>query len=103
MVDDERERDDIRGPAADPRVEAGIDHLQTAATELIGAARAFLDVIEEVVTDRDRMTGAAESLGAVAEAVVRGARRAGLDRSPSGAPADPPEERPSNVQPIKVS
>lgn len=51
-----------------------VEHLQTAARELVAAARSFLDVVEEVVEDPDRLSGAAtsvvdllrEGLGAVA-------------------------------------
>lgn len=33
------------------RADEGLEHLQTAANEMIKAARAFLDVAEELVTD----------------------------------------------------
>ena len=37
----------------------GVEHLQAAARELLLAARSFLNVVEEVVEDRDRLAGAA--------------------------------------------
>ena len=43
----------------DPRAADGVEHLQAAARELLLAARSFLDVVEEVVEDRDRLTSAA--------------------------------------------
>ncbi len=40
----------------------GVEHLQAAARELLLAARSFLDVVEEVVEDRDRLAGAASGV-----------------------------------------
>ena len=40
----------------------GVEHLQAAARELLGAARAFLDVIEDVVEDSDRLSAAADTV-----------------------------------------
>lgn len=42
-------------------VSDGMEHLQTAARELVAAARSFLDVVEQVVEDDQRMAGAASS------------------------------------------
>ena len=61
----------------EPRAQDGIDHLQRAALELIAAARAFLDVAEDVVDDRDRFTEAAGT--------VSGPRRLGDGGRPSAA------------------
>jgi len=49
----------------DPRAAEGVEHLQGAARELLKAARSFLDVIEEVVEDPERLTGAASGLADV--------------------------------------
>jgi hypothetical protein len=46
----------------DRRSAEGVEHLQAAARELLGAARAFLDVVEDVVEDSDRLNGAAATL-----------------------------------------
>jgi hypothetical protein len=46
----------------DPRTADGVEHLQAAARELLLAARSFLDVVEEVVEDRDRLAGAASGV-----------------------------------------
>ena len=43
----------------DDRGAEGVEHLQAAARELLLAARSFLNVVEEVVEDRDRLAGAA--------------------------------------------
>lgn len=60
----------------DERAAEGMDHLQTAAREMIDAARAFLDVAEEYIEDRDRLGRAAEVVGRVADAAGRTAREA---------------------------
>ena len=83
----ERARSEARSGAADgpdaatgdPRVDAGIDHLQTAARELIGAARAFLDVVDDLVSDREKLVDVAAAVGSWADAAARGARHAGVD------------------------
>ena len=45
-----------------PELSEGIDHLQRAARELVAAARSFLDVVEQVVEDDERLSGAASSI-----------------------------------------
>lgn len=65
--------------SSDPRVDAGIGHLQTAAMELIGAARAFLDVVEDLVSDDDKVHDMVAAVGAVAEQAARGVEHSGLD------------------------
>jgi hypothetical protein len=69
----------------DDRAGEALDHLQTAALELIHAARAFLDVAEDVVTDRDKVADVVEVLGSVADAAARAARgeplRGGRERA----------------------
>ncbi|KLR62647.1 hypothetical protein IMCC26207_102140 [Actinobacteria bacterium IMCC26207] len=47
---------------ADSRSAEGIEHVQRAAREMIKAARSFLDLVEEVVDDPDRITEAAASV-----------------------------------------
>ena len=46
----------------DNRSAEGVEHLQAAARELLLAARSFLNVVEEVVEDRDRLAGAASGV-----------------------------------------
>lgn len=43
------------------RARQGVEHLQAAAVEVIGALRAFLDVAEEVVRDPAAAAGMAAS------------------------------------------
>lgn len=77
--EDDEPRRSADGLAAD-----GVDHLQRAAREVIGAARSFLDAVEEMVDDRDRLSGAAERIaGVVSDLVDRSAAR-----SPWGDPDD---------------
>jgi hypothetical protein len=68
----------------DDRTAEGLEHLQTAAREMIEAARAFLDVVDDFVGDDEKVASVAEAFGSIA----RGARRAAQDRSwtndPSG-------------------
>ena len=70
----------------DERLAKGIDHLQVAAQELIAAARAFLDVIEDVVADKERVSAAVDAVGAFARGAARAAAEgAGFgDDDPAG-------------------
>ena len=73
-AESEAERDDGASGADGAEHSPAVEHLQTAARELVAAARSFLDVVEEVVEDPERLSGAAtsvvdllrEGLGAVA-------------------------------------
>ncbi len=77
----------------DPRVQAGLDHLQRAAQEVIAASRAFLDVAEELVEDPRAAGGLMDLFGSVA-AMARMPR-------PRHQPDDGDDEPP--VQRIPVS
>ena len=94
----------------DERANQGLDHLQTAALEMIHAARAFLDVAEEVVTDQDKVAEIVHVLGSVADAATRAARgeplRGGRDRAgddASGQDVDGPDDGAGGVQHIPVT
>lgn len=78
----------------DDRAAEGIDHLQAAALEMVQAARAFLDVVEEFVSDRDKVADVVAVVGSMAEAAGRAAR--------SGPPTRAPDDD-DRVQPIRVS
>jgi hypothetical protein len=54
------------------RTAEGVEHLQAAARELLSAARAFLDVVEDVVEDSDRLSGAASSVADLVRATLGG-------------------------------
>ena len=51
----------------------GVAHLQAAAREMLAAGRSFLDAIEDVVEDNDRMagvmTGVTDLLGQITDTV----------------------------------
>lgn len=82
----------------DDRASRAVDHLQTAAMEMIEAARAFLDVVEDVVSDRDKVADVVATVGNVADAAARAARRGdGAMRPNRSAPAD------DGIQHIEVS
>ncbi len=53
------------------RADEGLEHLQTAAEELIAAARAFLDVADDIVRD----PGTAKAVLGLFETVADAAKR----------------------------
>lgn len=63
----------------DSRLEDGVEHLQVAAHEMLAAARSFLDVVEDVVSDREKLSGVAASvtelLGSAGGSLARMAER----------------------------
>ena len=61
----------------DERAAEGLDHLQTAALELIHAARAFLDVAEDLVADPDKVAEVVSALGTMADVATRAAKSRG--------------------------
>ncbi len=61
---------------SDERAAEGVEHLQAAALEMISATRAFLDVLEEVVTDKAKVSAVMGAVGSVAQVAVRTATRA---------------------------
>lgn len=65
--------------ADDPRVQAGLDHLQRAAHEMISASRALLDVMEELVDDPRAAAGIVDLLGTVSSKRLRPTRSADVD------------------------
>lgn len=86
------------------RAAEAVDHLQVAATELIAAARAFLDVVEDVVADRDKVAEVVATVGSVADAAARAARggtpKARRARTVGDRPEEPADE---GIQHIEVS
>jgi hypothetical protein len=62
------EMDDRRGAE-------GIEHLQAAAREMLAAARSFLDVVEDVVEDPERLSAAANSVVELVRGGVTSATR----------------------------
>jgi hypothetical protein len=85
---------------ADDRMAEGVEHLQTAALELIAAARAFLDVAEDLVTDPDRVSGTLATVATLVDGAGRASARrraeegggsgeSGKGSTSEGAPASP--------------
>lgn len=77
----------------DPRVQAGVEHLQRAAREVIAASRSLLDVAEELVESPGgitKMFGVLGDLGALAQ---RTARQAGGSPPDDETDPDPPVQR----------
>lgn len=96
---DDDDRDDAEPPRAD-RAGEGLDHLQAAALEMIAAARAFLDVAEDLVADRTRVAGVVDAVTSMADGFARSCADADAVRS-DGAPGEEPSSGP--VEHIKVS
>ncbi len=95
--------------------------VQRAAREVLGAARSFLDAVEELVEDRDRLHGAVESVtGVVSDLVARvspgrpspwgdaddeaddGWTAQGWAKDPEGDAEPAPEPAPTKVRKIQV-
>lgn len=77
-----------------------VAHIQTAALEMIAAARAVLDVAEDLVKDPAPII----AMAAQAAATGRRVADAGAASSPaSGGPDSARSERPARVQHIAVS
>ncbi len=65
-----------------------LDRLRGAAQELISAARGFLDAVEEVVTDEDRLRAVADGVGDVVKTVTSAVRRVSGERPEPPPPTD---------------
>jgi NADPH-dependent curcumin reductase CurA len=60
----------------DDRASDGLAHLQAAAREAIAAARAFLDVAEDLVGDPAAVSAIADAVGSVVRTAARRGREA---------------------------
>ena len=99
---DARPSDDEATDGPERGAREGVDHLQAAASELIAAARSFLDVVEEVVRDKDAVASVVETLGSVAHAAGQAATKVASARDrATGGPGD--DGDPPRVQHIRVS
>jgi hypothetical protein len=67
----------------DDRAREGLEHLQAAARELIQAARAMLDVAEDLVNDPEAVASLAGTVGTLGD-LVRARRPAAQKPSPDG-------------------
>lgn len=84
----------------DDAVARGITAFQTAAGEMIGAARAMLDVAEDLVKDPNAAATVMRTLGSVAEGVTRFAANVS---STSDSKSDDDDEDDGGVRRITVS
>ena len=75
----------------------GVEHLQTAAREVIRAGRSLLDAAEGLVEDPTALQGLLGTLSSLAQAAVRSF---GVDR-PAGGSDDPDDD--GKVQRIPLS
>ena len=79
-------------PSPEEKAFEGLTHLQTAAAEMISAARAFLDVAEGLMKDPRTAAAVTTAIQTVTEA-ASGVLRPPTPRSASGAePGDPPAD-----------
>lgn len=90
----------------DDRAREGLDHLQAAALEVIAAARAFLDVAEELVQDPAVARTVAQAASSAARTAGAAARRTSGDRGRReghGEPGHPDGENGGGVRRIPVT
>ena len=85
-----------------------VDRLQSAARDVIDAARSFLDLLQDVVDDRDRVQGLVDTFTGFVEGMAGPANAPGPEHAGSGAsgpdgPEDPDDDPGDDVQPIPVS
>jgi hypothetical protein len=70
----------------------GLEALQAATLQLIGAARQVLDAAEQLVRDPEAVTQVAQSMAAIARAAVQAVTPGGAGSPPAGHPEDEPLE-----------
>jgi len=84
---------------------AGVEHLQAAAGEMLAAARSFLNAVEDVVSDRDKLSAAAASvtdlLGSAGASITHLADRV-AGHSGAGQPDDAPASSHPRVRRVDV-
>lgn len=85
------------------RAAEGVDHLQVAAKEMISAARAFLDVLEDLVKDPDVVASVVSAVGSVAQGAAEAVRQGSPGRGPGGGGSDEEPGEDGGVQHITVS
>jgi hypothetical protein len=81
------------------RAREGLDHLQAAARELIAAARAVLDVADELVSDPEMVSTVVSALSGVVQAASRAASSAAAASGSSPGSTEPAD----HVERIRVS
>lgn len=92
--------------SVDDRIQAGAEHLRSAAREVIAASRALLDVAEELVEDPDAVRDLAGFIGSLGSLVGKGmgpwAPGSGRERSNED-PDDPDDPDDPRVERIPIS
>ena len=89
-----------------PPAQEAVEHLRAAALELIGAARAVLDLTEELIKDPEPLLALAASLTAAARAATTATTATTgttATKPPTASTNDPADTRHGRVQHIKVS
>jgi len=77
----------------DDRAVEGLVHLQAAAREAIAAARAFLDVADDLVADPAAVAAVVDAVGAVVRTAAQRGRRAAGDVDEDDDGQDGPVQR----------
>lgn len=88
---------------AEESARAAVEHLQHAVVELIGAARATLDILEGAVTDPHLLTAVASEVSKLAETIAHGVVEAAGAAAGGVAGPGRPEDPPPRVEHIRVS
>ena len=84
----------------DERLQAGAEHLRTAAREMIAASRALLDVAEELVEDPHAGRDLAGFIGSLGSIGGKGFAPWSADDRPDGGPGDEPDDPAGERSPI---
>ena len=92
--------------AMNDAADQGLEHLQTAAREMVSAARSFLDAIEDVIEDRERfgpiVSGLADLVERAGSMVSSVAESPTATASSAAAATATTPKRAPRVQRIKV-
>jgi hypothetical protein len=86
-------------PDPQDRAREGLEHLQAAGRELVAAARAALDVVEELIDDPEAMASVTGAVGSLGELMRDAANRLLAHR---GNGADPDATEGPAVERIRV-
>jgi hypothetical protein len=89
-------------PMTEDRAAQGVEHLQAAVLEMISAARAFLDVVEDVVSDPEKVAEVVSVVESVADAAVRAAGAGPGVTGPERPAGDSPSRNRSGRAPVET-
>jgi hypothetical protein len=88
---------------ADDKARAAVEHLQQAVVELIEAARATLDMLEDAVSDPHLLTAVASEASKLAETIAHGVVEAANAAAGGVAGSGRSEDPSPRVEHIRVS